>query len=136
MKQYKEIILYIFFGGLTTGVNWIIYICCNNILDVDMTLSNAVAWIGAVLFAFVTNKFWVFKSENKSISKILREGILFFASRLTTGIIEIVLPTVLFNCGLGYTLWGIEGFGAKALVSVIVVLLNYILSKKIVFSRN
>lgn len=136
MEKYKEIALYGFFGVLTTVVNWITYIICNSMLGIEMTISNAIAWVLAVLFAFFTNKFLVFRSMDMSIYKFIREGALFFASRITTGIVEIFLPTLLYRIGFQYELLNIEGSGAKVLVSIIVVILNYFLSKKIIFIKK
>lgn len=101
-----------------------------------MTLSNAIAWIIAVLFAFVTNKIFVFESKDKSLATILKEGVSFIGSRAATGALEILLPTLLFKFGLNQSFLGIDGFWAKAFVSVLVIILNYVFSKLIVFRKK
>ena len=136
MNKYIEIIMYVLFGGLTTLTNWAIYILCIEIAGFEMTVCNALAWMGAVIFAFVTNKLIVFQSKDVSLRIIVSEAIAFFLSRIVSGGLEIFLPTILFQIGLNQKLFGVEGFWAKAIVSVVVVLMNYIISKKIVFSKK
>lgn len=136
IKKYKEIILYVIFGAATTAINWIVYTVCIKVFSIEMTLSNALAWIIAVLFAFVTNKIFVFESKDKSLGTILKEGVSFFGSRVATGVLEIFLPTLLFKIGLDQSFLGIDGFWAKAFVSVLVIILNYVFSKLIVFRKK
>ena len=131
--KYKEQILYLVFGVIVTLVNWVIYAVFVAVVDVGITLSNAVAWFAAVITAFVTNKMYVF--ENKATGKLdlIKEAVMFLLSRISTGIFEIIAPTVLVFIGLDGMLFGIDAFYAKLIVSIIVVILNYILSKKLVF---
>ena len=133
--KYKEQILYLVFGVIVTLVNWVIYAVFVAVVDVGITLSNAVAWFAAVITAFVTNKMYVF--ENKATGKldIIKEAVMFLLSRISTGIFEIIAPTVLVFIGLDGMLFGIDAFYAKLIVSIIVVILNYILSKKLVFKN-
>lgn len=135
-QKSQEIITYIVFGVLTTLVNWCIYVCCVGVARIDMTLSNLLAWCGAVLFAFVTNKLIVFKSHDLTVKNILREALFFFFARTLSGVMEIILPTVLFAAGLTYSFLGVTGFWAKAIVSIVVIILNYVFSKKIVFNAK
>lgn len=136
LKKYKELILYLIFGVSTTVANWIIYTIAISLFNMNMTVSNTVAWAGAVIFAFITNKWIVFESKNISFCALFREVVTFFSSRIFSGLIEIFTPALLYSLGLKQSLWGIEGFLAKAIVSVIVVILNYILSKLIVFRKK
>ncbi len=131
MKRMREIFLYLFFGGLTTLVNFAVYTLFVNRLGV--TLSNGFAWSVAVLFAFVTNRKWVFHSRSTHWGK---ELLTFVGGRLFSGVLEIFLPTILITVGLTQTAFGITGFWAKALVSVLVVVLNYVVSKWIVFQKK
>ena len=133
--KYKEQILYLAFGVIVTLVNWVIYAVLVAVVDVGITLSNAVAWFAAVITAFVTNKMYVF--ENKATGKLdlIKEAAMFLLSRISTGIFEIIAPTVLVFIGLDGMLFGIDAFYAKLIVSIIVVILNYILSKKLVFKN-
>ena len=135
-KKYKEIIMYLIFGVATTLVNFVIYTLLVKMLQVEMTLSNAVAWLVAVAFAFITNKLFVFESKPFNIKLLMKEVLSFFGSRIISGVIEITAPTLLFNIGFDFDLFSIKGFGAKALVSIVVIILNYVFSKLFVFKKH
>ncbi len=134
-NKYREGILYLFFGGLTTLVNWITYILLVKGFSVNITAANAVAWMIAVIFAFVTNKRYVFRSEKTEKKALVREIGSFFAARVVSGVIEVVGPTLLMGIGLSQPLFGVPGFLAKLTVSVMVVLLNYLFSKWFIFKK-
>ena len=143
-NKYKEIIMYLIFGVLTTVVSWLSYALFTKIIP-DFSIgkiavstvvsSNVLSWICAVLFAFVTNKLWVFDSKKWTPKLVLKELWLFVAARLLTGVVEWVGVPLLVWAGLDQTIFKIEGMWAKIIVSVIVVILNYVFSKLIVF-RN
>ena len=160
-KKYQEIISYLFFGVVTTLVNWVVYALMVRLLQVDLSavestdnvvfslftgssgrsltllfVANLTAWVVSVLVAFVTNKLWVFDSKTWKIGTVLRELWEFVASRLFTGLFEWFGIPALVMLGLKQSLFGIEGFWAKALVSVLVVVLNYVFSKFIVFRKK
>lgn len=142
--KYKEIIMYLIFGVATTGVNWVVYsLLMKAVLvhapgsdDVKMTVSNVIAWIAAVIFAFITNKLWVFESKSWVPKVAAREFVSFVASRLATGVIEWFGPLLLFKIGLDQDLFGVKGFVAKIVCSVLVVILNYVFSKLLVFTKK
>ncbi len=136
LRKNKELIAYIVFGLLTTLVNWLVYSLLVEFLVLPITASNAIAWFAAVLFAFVTNKMYVFNSKSKNIALVLREAATFLCSRLISGVIEVFLPTFLFSVGLNQSIFGIKGFASKITVSVIVIIINYITSKFIVFNTK
>lgn len=131
--KYKEIIMYLIFGVLTTAVNWVVYSLLVKLCGVNITVSNIIAWFASVIFAFVTNKIWVFESKSWEIKLAFKEFCSFVASRLATGVIEWVGLPLLVKLGVDQTIFGIEGFVAKVIVSVIVVILNYVFSKLITF---
>ena len=135
-KKNKEIIMYLFFGVATTAVNWVIYTALLKLSVCGVTLANAIAWFGAVVFAFITNKLLVFESRDLAVKTVIKEGVSFFASRLVSGVFEIFLPSVLIFIGLDMAMFGIDGFLAKAIVSVLVIVTNYVLSKLIVFKKR
>ena len=83
-KKYKEIIMYLIFGILTTVVNIVVYFIASNVLNINYLISNATAWFLSVLFAYVTNKLYVFESSSK---EFIKEIVAFFSSRLATGIL-------------------------------------------------
>lgn len=134
-KKYKEQILYLAFGVIVTLVNWAVYALLVAVSNIGITLSNLVAWVAAVVTAFITNKLFVFESKSTGKKAVLKEATAFLLSRISTGIFEVVAPSILFLIGLDGMLFGIDGFYAKLIVSIIVVILNYILSKKIVFKK-
>jgi len=132
--KYKEQLLYIIFGVATTLVNWIIYTLA--LLIFTLAVSNAIAWFLAVLFAFIVNKKYVFESKYVSVKQSLREVALFYGARIFSGFVEILgLPFLVF-IGLNQEIFGIEGAVAKAIISVVVILMNYFFSKFVVFKRK
>lgn len=134
--KYKEIIMYIIFGGLTTLVNWVTYTLLVHYTNAGITISNAVAWIVSVIFAFITNKLWVFESKSTKPKMLIKEFISFIASRALTGVMEIICVPLLVKIGLDQTIFRIEGAWSKLIVSVAVVILNYVFSKLIVFKKK
>ncbi len=146
-KKYREIIAYLFWGVMTTIVSWGSYsifallfqkydkMICLFTLNISMVvlLSNVLSWICAFLFAFVTNKLWVFESKSWKAEVWLPEFGKFFSARAFTGILEILAVPLLVGLGMSQTIFGIEGMAAKVLVSILVVLLNYVFSKLFIF---
>lgn len=135
IQRYKQTILYLVFGVLTTAVNLATYTVFVELLRVEMTVSNAVAWVVGVIFAFFTNRRFVFESQEFGTAAILRQFLSFTAGRAVSGVIEITLPTLLFNLGLTAELFGVRGSVAKISVSVIVIVLNYVFSRFFVFRK-
>ena len=128
--KYRELILYVFFGGLTTAVNWIIYFPLVNWLHVHYQIANVIAWIAAVLFAFLTNKSLVFSSRDWSAKVVFTELPKFAGGRVFSLLVEM---------GLMFLLVDIARFNeniVKIIVAVIVVILNYIVSKLFVFKND
>ena len=141
--KYKEIIMYLIFGVLTTFVSWGSYALFEMafkvaIIDTEVlvAVANVLSWVAAVLFAYITNKIFVFESKSFKPTVVFKEMGLFVGSRLISGAVEWVGVPLLVWIGLNQTIFGIEGMVAKVLVSVIVVILNYILSKLLVFKKE
>ena len=141
--KYKEVILYLVFGVLTTIVSWGSYALFEMSLGTFITdtiilssVANVLSWIVAVLFAFITNKLWVFESKSSKGIVVIKELGTFVGSRLLTGVLEWVGVPLLMLIGLDQDIFGIEGMLAKVLISVIVVILNYVLSKLLVFRKK
>lgn len=138
-ENHREIIAYLFWGGMTTIVSWGSYAVFSVILNrlfsdnISITIANILSWICAVAFAFVTNKIWVFNSKSWEFRVWWSEMIKFVAARLATGILEMVAVPLAFKIGLDFAIFGIKGMGAKIIINVIVVILNYIMSKAFVF---
>jgi putative flippase GtrA len=134
--KYKEIITYVIAGGLTTLVNYVVYTLLTLLTPLSITVNNAIAWVAGVVFAFVINKLWVFESKSKQAKTVIKEFVSFVVSRALTGVLEIFAPEWLIKLGLNQTIFGIKGMLAKLLVSIIVVILNYVFSKLIVFKKK
>ncbi len=130
MKKHWDIVVYLFFGGLTTVVNYVVYLPCYNWLGLSSVLSNIIAWAVSVAFAFLTNKPWVFNSHDWSAKTVLPELTKFVTCRLGSGALEtgILAVTVDF---LGW-----NGNWMKLLVSILVVILNYLSSKLVAFRKK
>ena len=131
-KKHEEGILYLFFGGLTTVVNWGTYAILVT-LGLEINLSNIISWIVGVTFAFTVNKWFVFKSRMLIPIVVLRELGSFFAARIITGVIAIVLFPIVYALGMDQTLFGIDGFLAKMFTTVKEVVLNWLFSKFLIF---
>ena len=130
IKQYWDVISYLFFGVLTHMVNFLVYFPLYNLLNLSGLLSNVIAWIVAVAFAFVTNKPFVFKSHDWSASVVRPELTKFIGCRLASGLLETVAIWLFVDQLAQNVNW------VKIIVSVLVVILNYIFSKCIVFIKK
>lgn len=132
-KKYREQISYLFYGVLTTAVDFATYFLVADVFFKGAafihTPAQTSAWFVSVLFAFFTNKFRVFRSTGKS--SMLREFIAFFGARVLSGVFQIGV-FALFVDILGFTEWDMV---IKILISVVVVVLNYILSKFLIFKK-
>lgn len=124
MAFKKELILYIIFGVLTTLVNILVYYFFTKIILVNYIISNILAWVFSVFFAYVTNRIWVFESKNDNI---IKECFLFFGGRLFSGVVDTGLMYLFID------ILSIGDFISKIVIQVIVVVLNYVLSKLVVF---
>ena len=129
-ERHRDIIVYIFFGVLTTAVNYIVYYPLYNLAEFSAAVSNSVAWCAAVLFAFLTNKPFVFHSYDWSVGVTAPEFLKFVGCRLGSGLLE----TVLLCLTVDIALW--NGNIMKLITSVIVVILNYLAGRYMVFKKN
>ena len=117
--------MYVVFGTLTTIVNIVVYFTLEYI-GVNYIISNIIAWFLSVLFAYVTNRIWVFESKSPNIMK---EMVLFFSGRIFTGVLDTALLYLFVDIlTLGNTF-------SKIAVEIIITILNYLLSKLIVFKE-
>ena len=129
VKKHWDIVTYLFFGVLTTVVNYAVYLPCYNLLGLSATISNIIAWVVAVAFAYLTNKPWVFKSHDWSMKVVLPELSKFVACRVGSGVLETAAIFVFVD------LMGFDGNIFKIITSVFVVIINYIGSKLLVFRK-
>lgn len=128
--KYEAVLSYLFFGGLTTLVNFLIYFPLYNWLHFSGAISNVLAWMVAVVFAYLTNKPFVFKSHDWSRKTLIPEFTKFVACRVGSGLLE----TVSIFLFVDLLLW--NGNWVKVVVSVLVVVLNYISSRWLVFKKQ
>lgn len=128
-KKYKEQILYIAFGGGTTLVNIISYWIFDK-LSFATAVSTAIAWFLSVAFAYITNKIFVFNSKTSTLASVLKETFYFYVCRLATGVLDLGIM-MLFVDVLGF-----NGLLIKILSNILVIVLNYIFSKLIIFKKQ
>lgn len=125
IKIDRELVLYVVFGAFTFFVNIITYFIFEDLLGINYLISNILAWFFSVLFAYITNRIWVFESKSP---EILKEMSLFFGGRIFSGAVD---------TGLMYLFIDVLAIGdliSKIVVQIIVIILNYIFSKLIVFT--
>ena len=130
-EKYKEIINYIFFGGCATGVNFIAYAIVARLFGIDAIVSNIIAWTVSVLFAYATNKIFVFESKTKNVKEFIAEMSSFILARVFSGI----------TCDVGtfalmINVFHINDIISKIVTQIMVVIVNYLLSKLVVFRKK
>ena len=128
--RHEDAIGYLFFGVLTTVVNYLVYLPCYYWLGLSGSISNAIAWVVAVAFAFLTNKPFVFKSHDWSVAVLLPELGKFLGCRIGSGLLETAIIFVTVDLLLWNATW------MKLATNVMVVILNYFGSKLLVFRKN
>ena len=130
LKKYKFIILYGIFGVLTTIINIVTYALCYDMFNISNVVSNIIAWVLSVLFAFITNKIWVFESKSFDFKIFIKELWNFIVCRLATGALDLSIMYV-----------GVDLLKGPALIlkiasNIIVIILNYVMSKLFVFKNG
>ena len=130
-KKHKEIIVYLVFGGLATIVNFVSYVIFTKIVGIDEVISSGLSWLCAVIFAYFTNKIFVFNSKTKNLKELIKEAITFISCRVVSGLL----------CDIGtfavmVKVFKINDIIAKVITQVMVVIVNYIFSKLIIFRKR
>lgn len=128
-NKYKEALLYLFFGGCTTLINIIMFFICRQ-FNLGVDLSNVIAWLVAVIFAFVTNKLIVFDSKDMSSKKVVKETVGFFIAR----IISLGIDTGILHLMIDYM--KISELISKIVSNIVVIIVNYIFSKLFIFKKE
>lgn len=142
--KYKELISYVFFGVLATVVNLVSFKIFDVILGSHLYLvTNIVSWIITVVFAYFTNKLWVFESKSWEASIVIKELVGFFGARVFSLVVEEAgLWLMIDLCNMGTLSWEILSFNltgnmiAKIIMQVIVVIMNYVFSKLVIFKHK
>lgn len=130
MMRYKHMLAYVFFGVCTTAVNVFVYFLCARLMGLNTAWSTILAWFFAVMFAFLTNKSLVFGSKSWERSLLIRELSAFYLCRLATGVID--LATMLLTVDV----LGWNDVLMKFVSNVIVIVLNYVASRFIIFKKG
>ena len=126
-SAHKEVLLYLFFGGLTTLVSILMFAFFTIALGIDVLWSNVLSWILAVSFAYVTNRTWVFVSRADTRAGVVREIASFFGGRVATLLMEEALLYVFI------TRLGLPAMPVKIAAQAAVIAANYVISKLFVF---
>lgn len=129
-EKYKDIIPYGVFGVLTTLVNIVSYWFAAHPLGLSVIASTVIAWFLSVLFAYVTNRKWVFHSEAVGFNAIMKEMISFFGCRLATGFVDLACMFIFVD------VMHLNDVVIKVIANVIVIVLNYVASKLVIFKHS
>lgn len=129
--KYKEVINYLVFGVLSTIVNFLTYFISARLIGIDEVVSSGISWFCAVLFAYITNKIFVFESKTHGIKEFVKEIVSFFLARIISGAL----------CDVGtfaimVKVLHINDIISKVVTQVMVVIVNYIFSKLIIFKKK
>ena len=129
--NYKEVINYLVFGGLATLVNFVSYFIFARVIGIDEVISSGLSWVCAVIFAYITNKIFVFESKTTNKKELIKECASFFLARIFSGI----------TCDVGtfalmVKVFNINDIFSKIVTQVMVVIVNYVFSKFIVFKNK
>ncbi|MFC4321295.1 GtrA family protein [Litchfieldia salsa] len=127
MNNKKEIINYLIFGVLTTAINIISFWILDRLVGLDYRLATSIAWILSVIFAFVTNKLYVFNSIGKDVYSVIKEFSSFIFFRLLSYALDLITMIMLVES------IQMDSLYAKVLANVLVVIFNYFASKFIIF---
>ncbi len=130
-KKYREIIVYLIVGVLTTLVSWAAYAVCTFVMNVDnpvqMQAAVIIRWVAGVIFAYFTNRAFVFQSKNPNM---LREALSFASSRIVTLVLDMFIMWLLPG------VFKMDDWIATFISAVLVTITNYIFSKFFVFRRK
>lgn len=129
-NQNKDFISYAFFGVCTTIVNTLVYWFFADVFNLDTVVSAMIAWFFAVMFAYLTNRKWVFHSQASSASELIKEILAFYACRLGTGFIDWLCMFVFVD------LFDFNDLIIKVAANLLVIVLNYVASKLVIFKKK
>ena len=129
-KKYKELLLYLFFVGLSFIVSIATYALFNVGMNINELIANVLSWIITVMFAFLTNRVWVFQSTTNGVAEFVKQMLVFYSGRVITLVVEEVILLVFI------TWLGFNSMLIKVIAQVIVILLNYVISKLVVFRKK
>lgn len=129
-KKYEEGLNYLIFGFLAFVLNYVLYYVFESFFHMHYMAATAISWVLTVVFAYWTNRTFVFKSKNTGFAALVKEFISFVGARVATGVLELVLMYLMVDMA------GINSYIAKFVCQVIVILANYFLSKLWIFKKK
>lgn len=129
-KKYEEGINYLIFGFLAFVLNYVLYLLFAGVLDIHHLISTALSWALTVIFAYWTNRTFVFKSKNSDAKSVREEFISFIGARVATGLLEMGLMFLMVDCA------DLNEFISKLVCQVLVIVANYVLSKLWIFKEK
>lgn len=130
LRKYEEIIRYLIIGVCTTVVSLITYFVFCDLMHLHYQVSNLLSWVCSVVFAYFTNKSFVFRTPYINVEKTAKEIVGFVSSRISSLVVEMVCMMV------GVQVFGINDGIMKFVDQVIVIIMNYVLSKFLVFKKE
>ena len=129
-EKHKEGLLYLFFGGLAFFLSLILFWIFHIALNINELIANIWVWILCVIFAFTTNRLWVFNAKTSSFLELLKQLFLFFAGRMATLAAEEAMIFIFI------TRLGFNSMLIKLIAQTAVIILNYFISKYMIFRRR
>ncbi|MCR4744706.1 MAG: GtrA family protein [Lachnospiraceae bacterium] len=129
-KKYKEGLMYLFFGGLAFFLNIFLFALFTDIMKINDLLANAISWVICVLFQYITNRTWVFDGHVEGSAALIKQISSFFGGRIFTLVVEEIIILVFI------TWLGFNRIAVKLVAQVVVIVLNYVISKLFVFKKK
>lgn len=128
--KYKEMILYLFFGGCTTIVNICVYALATRIFSMEVVIATVLAWVVSVAFAYFTNRIYVFGSKVKDFKGLLKEIIGFVGCRFFSGILDLLMMWFFVD------VLGLRDIIIKVTANIVVIIINFLTSKLWIFKNK
>ncbi len=128
--KYKEILLYLFFGGLSFIISISTYAAFNIAMGLNELIANILSWVITVMYAFLTNRVWVFRSPTNGIIEFIKQMLYFYSGRIITLVIEELILLVFI------TMLGFNSILIKTIAQIVVIVLNYVISKLMIFKKG
>lgn len=129
-KEHEEGINYLIFGFLAFVLNYVLYFVFSSMMHMHYMLATAISWVLTVVFAYWTNRTFVFKSKNKDVQSLWKEFTAFIGARVATEVLELVLMFLMVDVA------GINEYFSKLVCQVLVIVANYFLSKLWIFKEK
>ncbi len=129
LQAYRSLLSYLFFGGCTTLINILVFAGLSAVNTWNYQLNNVIAWLLAVIFAYITNKLWVFNSVTTNLTALFRELVSFFGFRLLSLALDVCFMEI------GVSLLHANPLLVKISDNVVVIAANYVFSKLYIFKN-